>query len=73
MILSNNKLVMTVEEAGQKLGVSRAHAYKMAKEGLLPVLHLGRRAVVPIVALDKMLEAVKPQRSVGLTTTEKTS
>ena len=50
------KLVLRVPEAGELLGVSRAHAYLMVKRGLLPCIKLGRRYVVPVPALMKMLE-----------------
>lgn len=51
------RLTMTVEEAGEALGISRATAYMLAKTGGIPVIRLGeRRLVVPRVALQKMLE-----------------
>jgi len=49
------KLVLTVPEAGEMLGISRAQAYLMVKRGVLPVIKLGRRIVVPKVALEKWL------------------
>ena len=55
-MVTDEKLVLTVPEAGELLGISRAQAYLMAKRGLLPVLHLGRRIVVPRPALMRMLE-----------------
>lgn len=51
----NEKLVWSVEQAGAKLGLSRAHAYAMVREGRLPVLRFGRRVVVPKAALERML------------------
>ena len=57
------KLVMTVEEAGRCLGVSRPTAYLLAKLGKIPVIRLGRRLVVPIAALNKMLENAGCQSS----------
>jgi excisionase family DNA binding protein len=54
------RLVMTVPEAGTVLGISRAQAYLMVKEGRLPVIRLGRRIVVPLPALMKMLENATP-------------
>lgn len=50
------RLTVTVEEAGQMLGVSRAYAYQLAREGHLPVVRLGRRLVVPMRQLHAMLE-----------------
>ena len=49
--LFGDRLVFTVAEAAELLGVSRAFAYELAARGDLPVLRLGRRIVVPKVAL----------------------
>lgn len=54
------KLVLTIGEAGELLGISRPHAYKLAHEGQLPVLRLGRRLVVPRKALEDYLASTKP-------------
>lgn len=62
MVVSE-KLVLTVPEAGELLGVSRAHAYLMVKLGQIPIIKLGRRIVVPRVALEKMLENATPVES----------
>jgi excisionase family DNA binding protein len=61
MVTDNKeKSVMTVEEAGDRLGISRQHAYKLAREGQLPLMRLGRRYVIPKAAFDKWLAEVKP-------------
>jgi excisionase family DNA binding protein len=53
------RLTMTVREAGEVLGVSRATAYMLASTGQIPTIRLGeRRIVVPRAALMKMLERV---------------
>jgi len=49
------KATMSVEEAGQRLGISRCLAYNLAKSGDLPTLRLGRRYVVPVAAFDAWL------------------
>jgi excisionase family DNA binding protein len=49
------KLVMSIEEAGRKLGLSRPTAYKLAKSGELPTIKLGRKIVVSKVQLDRLL------------------
>ncbi len=59
-MVTAEKLVLTVPEAGELLGVSRAHAYLMVKLGQIPIIKLGRRIVVPRVALEKMLENATP-------------
>ena len=45
----------SVEEAGRILGISRQAAYQYARNGTLPVLKLGKRMLVPKVALEKLL------------------
>lgn len=50
-----DRLVWSVEEAGQQLGISRAHAYELIARGELPHLRLGRRLVVPKRAIEKLL------------------
>lgn len=59
-MVTAEKIVLTVPEAGELLGISRAHAYLMVKQGQLPIIKLGRRLVVPRPALMKMLESVTP-------------
>jgi excisionase family DNA binding protein len=46
---------ISVEEAGQLLGVSRRSAYRAAENGELPTLRLGRRLLVPTARLLAML------------------
>jgi excisionase family DNA binding protein len=50
------KLTVTVEEAGELLGISRGLAYELVRRGELPSLHLGRRIVVPLPRLRAMLD-----------------
>lgn len=47
----DERLVYTVAEAGELLGISRAFAYELVARGELPVIRLGRRCLVPKVAL----------------------
>jgi len=50
------RLCITVPEAAQMLGISRNFAYELVKRGELPVRKLGKRLLIPRVALEKMLE-----------------
>ena len=53
------KLVVTVDQAAKALGISRGLAYEMARQGRIPAIRLGRRLLVPRLALERMLaEAV---------------
>ena len=48
-------LVYSVPEAGRLLSLSRATAYALASQGVLPTIRLGRRLVVPKIAIERML------------------
>lgn len=50
------RLVYTIPEASELLGISHIHGYLMAKRGELPTIRLGRRIVVPKAAFEKFLE-----------------
>lgn len=52
---------LSIPEAAETLGISRAHAYNLAAKGELPVVKFGNRKLVPILALDKLLAAVNEQ------------
>jgi len=54
--MSEGRLVVTVTEAAELLGISRGLAYELARAGQLPSLRLGRRLVVPHAALLEWLE-----------------
>jgi excisionase family DNA binding protein len=46
-LADSDRLVLTVTEAGELLGISRAFAYELVARGELPVIRLGRRRLVP--------------------------
>ncbi|MCJ2082771.1 helix-turn-helix domain-containing protein [Methylobacterium sp. J-090] len=47
---------MSVEEAGRQLGLSRNSAYQAAGRGEIPTIKIGRRLLVPIVALERLID-----------------
>jgi excisionase family DNA binding protein len=51
-----NRLVFTVEEAAQLLGISRSFAYEAVQRGDIPSMRIGRRILVPKAALQRFLE-----------------
>jgi len=63
--VSEGRLVVTVTEAAELLGISRGLAYELARSGRLPSLLLGRRLVVPRAALLTWLERAAPPESWG--------
>ena len=57
-----DRLTWSINEAAQVLGISRASAYEAAHRGELPVRVIGRRMLVPRVALLRLLnEAHTPE------------
>ena len=46
---------ITVEDAGELLGLSRSAAYRAADNGELPTIRFGRRLFVPTPKLLKLL------------------
>jgi excisionase family DNA binding protein len=52
----DRRLCVTVPEAAKMLGISRNFCYQLVREGKLPSIRFGKRILIPIVALDKMLE-----------------
>ena len=51
----DGRSTLSVEEAADVLGLSRATAYAAANAGELPIVRVGRRMVVPRYALEKLL------------------
>ena len=56
---------ISVPQAAAQLGISRGLAFRLAREGRLPSLRLGKRLVVPKAALKRMLE--RPEDREGRT------
>ena len=50
-----DRLVFTVEEAAQLLGISRSFAYEAVQRGEIPSMRIGRRILVPKAALVRWL------------------
>jgi len=57
-------LVVSVEEAGEMLGICRSHAYELVRMGVIPSVRLGRRIVVPVAALAALV-AVEARATAG--------
>lgn len=51
----SRKPTLTVEEAGELLGISRGSAYQAARDGTIPTLRIGRRVIVPTARLLAVL------------------
>ena len=52
----NEKLLLTVGEAADRLGVGRSFLYQLIQRGELQSLKLGRARRVPLRALDEFVD-----------------
>ena len=52
---TDKRLVVTVEEAAGLLGISRGLAYEGVRQGTIPSVRIGRRLLVPLEALRRVL------------------
>lgn len=57
--------VLSVESAGKRCGLSRGASYAAVRRKQLPALRFGRKLVVPVKALDRMLETGTPIQEAG--------
>ena len=49
------RIVYTVDEAAQILGISRPTAFQGVERGEIPHIRVGKRILIPKAALDKLL------------------
>jgi len=55
------KRTYTIPEAAKVLGIGRSAAYEAARTGQIPTIRIGKRILVPAVALDRLLAGAEPQ------------
>jgi excisionase family DNA binding protein len=51
--MTNERLLLTVEEAAQRLGIGRTLAWQLVRDGQLPSVRLGRLVRVPVRGLEE--------------------
>lgn len=52
------KLVYTVDEASEILGICKPTLYQAIDRGEIPALRIGRRILIPVAALERKLAEV---------------
>ncbi|MFZ1123623.1 MAG: helix-turn-helix domain-containing protein [Candidatus Baltobacteraceae bacterium] len=52
---NHETLTVTTAEAARLLGISRNLAYEAARRGEIPTIRIGRRILVPLAALERLL------------------
>lgn len=58
---AQRRSTFTVEEAAEMLGLSRAFAYEAVSRGEIPSIRIGRRILIPKVALERLLNSADGQ------------
>jgi len=56
--MTAERLTLSVTEAAQWLGVSRNSAYQGVLAGEIPHIRIGKRIVIPVKALERMLDGL---------------
>lgn len=59
-----NSLVLSVEQAGELLGLSRGLMYESVRSGQIPSLRIGRRILIPRAALQRLLDEAGTTNSI---------
>jgi excisionase family DNA binding protein len=59
------KLLLTVDEAAQRLGIGRSHTYGYVMRGFIPSVKLGRSRRVPAAALEEFVGRLRLDESEG--------
>jgi excisionase family DNA binding protein len=52
----SSRRTMTIVEAAKVLGVGRNQAYEAARRGEIPTIRIGKRLLVPLAALERLLQ-----------------
>jgi excisionase family DNA binding protein len=50
------KQTLSIPETAKALGIGRSAAYEAARNGEIPTVKIGKRILVPTVALERMLD-----------------
>lgn len=53
------RLLLTVEEAAEQLGIGRTLMYALVKDGAIESVHIGRLRRIPADALPRYLERLR--------------
>jgi excisionase family DNA binding protein len=52
-------LLVSITEAGRVIGVGRTTVYDLIRRGTLPAVHVGRRVLVPVDALEEYVARLR--------------
>lgn len=50
------RVTATIPEAAKRLGIGRNQCYEAARRGDIPTIRIGKRYLVPLAALERLLQ-----------------
>ena len=56
------RLTVSVKEAAHLLGIGRSAAYEAVRSGEIPSIKIGRRILIPMRAIERMLDTASTKR-----------
>ena len=54
-MINVSRMTITVTETAKRLGIGRNTAYDAVRRGEIPTIRIGKRILVPVSALDRLL------------------
>lgn len=63
MTTANSRIVLTIEEAAQRLGIGRTTMYALVKTGQIRTVTIGRLRRVPAFCLDEYVQNLLTESS----------
>lgn len=66
MSADESPLLLRIPEVARTLGIARSLAYEMARDGRLPVVHIGKAVRVPRRRLEAWIEERTRAEEAGL-------
>ena len=58
-MITVRRRTVSVEEGAKILGIGRSAAYAGVRSGQIPAIRIGGRWLIPLVALERMLEGAE--------------
>jgi excisionase family DNA binding protein len=56
----DDRRTANISQAAKVLGIGRNQAYEAARRGEIPTIRIGKRLLVPLAALERMLQGMQP-------------
>jgi excisionase family DNA binding protein len=59
-LAAQERVTLTIDETAKRLGIGRNQAYEAARQHQIPTIRVGKRLLVPIAALERLLNGPSP-------------